>query len=52
MTASLDKSFEGAPKTSRVERSSDQSAINSKFSSLSAGTQDKCISCSKKSLSY
>ncbi|KAL3628692.1 LIM domain-containing protein wlim1 [Castilleja foliolosa] len=48
MTGSLDKSFEGAPKTARVERSSNQTAINSKFSSLFAGTQDKCISCNKK----
>ncbi|KAK6128198.1 hypothetical protein DH2020_038060 [Rehmannia glutinosa] len=48
MTGSLDKSFEGAPKTARVDRSVEQGAGNSKMSSFFAGTQDKCVACSKK----
>ncbi|KAL0342796.1 UNVERIFIED_CONTAM: LIM domain-containing protein WLIM1 [Sesamum calycinum] len=48
MTGSLDKSFEGAPRTARADRSSEQAPMNSKFSSLFAGTQDKCIACNKK----
>ncbi|GKV14256.1 hypothetical protein SLEP1_g25157 [Rubroshorea leprosula] len=46
MTGSLDKSFEGAPKTVRVERSADQ-VTNSRVSSMFAGTQDKCVACKK-----
>ncbi|XP_070004862.1 LIM domain-containing protein WLIM1-like [Nicotiana sylvestris] len=49
MTGSLDKSFEGAPKTVR-ERSADQGQSNSKVSSLFGGTQDKCVSLCKKEL--
>ncbi|KAK6148429.1 hypothetical protein DH2020_019341 [Rehmannia glutinosa] len=48
MTGSLNKSFEGAPKTARVEKSFEQGTVSSKVSSLFAGTQDKCISCNKK----
>ncbi|CAA0826755.1 LIM domain-containing protein WLIM1 [Striga hermonthica] len=48
MTGSLDKSFEGAPKAARVERPLDQGTVNNRVLSLFAGTQDKCISCSKK----
>ncbi|KAI3820778.1 hypothetical protein L1987_08326 [Smallanthus sonchifolius] len=44
MTGSLDKSFEGAPKTAR---SSDQGQSNSKVSSMFGGTQDKCVTCKK-----
>ncbi|XP_052174363.1 LIM domain-containing protein WLIM1-like [Diospyros lotus] len=47
MTGSLDKSFEGAPKTVRVDKSVDQGHTNSKVSSLFAGTQDKCVACKK-----
>ncbi|CAK9169388.1 unnamed protein product [Ilex paraguariensis] len=47
MTGSLDKSFEGAPKTVRVDRSADQGIAqghtSSKVSSMFAGTQDKCV---------
>ncbi|KAK9203081.1 hypothetical protein WN943_013335 [Citrus x changshan-huyou] len=46
MTGSLDKSFEGTPKTVRVERSADQ-VTNSRVSSMFAGTQDKCVACKK-----
>ncbi|KAL6318814.1 hypothetical protein AAG906_001287 [Vitis piasezkii] len=42
MTGSLDKSFEGAPKT---VRSVDQGQTNSKVSSMFAGTQEKCVAC-------
>ncbi|KAL7139057.1 hypothetical protein ABFS83_09G025300 [Erythranthe nasuta] len=48
MTGSLNKSFEGAPKTARAERSIEQGPTNSKFSSLFGGTQDKCVACDKK----
>ncbi|KAL6509606.1 LIM domain-containing protein wlim1 [Orobanche gracilis] len=49
MTGSLDKSFEGAPRTARVENKSAEHGIaNSKISSLFAGTQDKCVACCKK----
>ncbi|KAG8378984.1 hypothetical protein BUALT_Bualt07G0041200 [Buddleja alternifolia] len=48
MTGSLDKSFEDAPRTARVDRSAEQGATNSKVSSMFAGTQDKCVSCNKK----
>ncbi|RVW52785.1 LIM domain-containing protein WLIM1 [Vitis vinifera] len=44
MTGSLDKSFEGAPKT---VRSVDQGQTNSKVSSMFAGTQEKCVACKK-----
>ncbi|KAL6997217.1 LIM domain-containing protein wlim1 [Sarracenia purpurea var. burkii] len=47
MTGSLDKSFEGAPKTIRVDRSADQGHISSRVSRLFAGTQDKCVACKK-----
>lgn len=47
LTGSLDKSFEGTPKTVRVDRSSDQGQSNSKVSSMFGGTQDKCVSCKK-----
>ncbi|GAA0184848.1 actin or actin-binding cytoskeletal protein [Lithospermum erythrorhizon] len=45
-TGSLDKSFEGAPRTARIDRSADQ-GTKSKVSSLFAGTQDKCVACKK-----
>ncbi|KAF2314715.1 hypothetical protein GH714_030144 [Hevea brasiliensis] len=45
MTGSLDKSFEGTPKT--VNRSADQVHSNTKVSSMFAGTQDKCVACKK-----
>ncbi|KAJ4964173.1 hypothetical protein NE237_024112 [Protea cynaroides] len=44
MTGSLDKSFESAPKEVRV---SDKGHVDSKVSSLFAGTQDKCVACKK-----
>jgi len=44
MTGSLDKSFEGAPKTAR---SYEQGQSNSKVSSMFGGTQDKCVTCKK-----
>ncbi|KAI4336101.1 hypothetical protein L6164_014672 [Bauhinia variegata] len=47
MTGSLDKSFEGIPRTARVDRSSDKVQTNSKISSLFAGTQEKCVACNK-----
>lgn len=47
MTGSLDKSFEGGPKSARADRSSDQGHANSKISGLFAGTQDKCVACKK-----
>ncbi|KAH7858562.1 hypothetical protein Vadar_025308 [Vaccinium darrowii] len=47
MTGSLDKSFEGGPKSARADRSSDQGHTNSKISGLFAGTQDKCVACKK-----
>ncbi|KAL8154207.1 hypothetical protein V2J09_011967 [Rumex salicifolius] len=47
MTGSLDKSFEGAPRVSRAERSIDQGQSNSRVSSLFAGTQDKCVACKR-----
>ncbi|CAH9146524.1 unnamed protein product [Cuscuta epithymum] len=53
MTGSLDKSFEGAPKTVR-ERTADQCAelglqghSSTKVSSMFVGTQDKCVACNK-----
>ncbi|XWS48125.1 hypothetical protein CRYUN_Cryun13aG0046300 [Craigia yunnanensis] len=46
MIGSLDKSFEGTPKTVRVDRSANQVA-NSRVSSLFAGTQEKCVACKK-----
>ncbi|GAV71006.1 LIM domain-containing protein [Cephalotus follicularis] len=45
MTGSLDKSFEGTPKT--VNRSAEQGNTNSRVSSMFAGTQDKCVACKK-----
>lgn len=49
MTGSLDKSFEGAPRIAKVERSVDHEGhnANNKLSSLFAGTQDKCVACKK-----
>lgn len=47
LTGSLDKSFEGTPKTVRVDRSSDQGQSNSRVSSMFGGTQDKCVTCKK-----
>ncbi|KAI8543603.1 hypothetical protein RHMOL_Rhmol08G0231200 [Rhododendron molle] len=47
MTGSLDKSFEGAPKTVRLDRSANQGQTNSKVSRLFGGTQDKCVACKK-----
>ncbi|KAJ6970442.1 hypothetical protein NC653_034894 [Populus alba x Populus x berolinensis] len=47
MTGSLDKSFEGTPKTVRGDRSADQVLSNSKVSSMFAGTQEKCVACKK-----
>uniref|UniRef100_A0A6N2KR10 LIM zinc-binding domain-containing protein n=1 Tax=Salix viminalis TaxID=40686 RepID=A0A6N2KR10_SALVM len=47
MTGSLDKSFKGTSKTVRVDRSADQVRINSKVSSMFAGTQEKCVACRK-----
>ncbi|WOH10522.1 hypothetical protein DCAR_0729991 [Daucus carota subsp. sativus] len=47
MTGSLDKSFEGTPKTTRVNRSSEQGHNNSKVSSMFGGTQEKCVACKK-----
>ncbi|GMH16814.1 hypothetical protein Nepgr_018655 [Nepenthes gracilis] len=48
MTGSLEKSFEGAPRTAKVDRSAaDQGQINRRFSSLFAGTQEKCVACEK-----
>ncbi|KAJ4813922.1 GATA type zinc finger transcription factor family protein [Rhynchospora pubera] len=45
LTGSLDKSFEGAPKPEKAERS--DGGENSRFSSVFVGTQDKCVVCSK-----
>ncbi|WCJ36040.1 GATA type zinc finger transcription factor family protein [Euphorbia peplus] len=49
MTGSLDKSFQGTPKTVRVDRSASDQGVqtNSKVSSMFAGTQDKCVACNK-----
>lgn len=47
MTGSLNKSFEGAPKTVRNERSVYQGQTNNRFSSMFVGTQEKCIACKK-----
>ncbi|MED6106038.1 LIM domain-containing protein wlim1 [Stylosanthes scabra] len=48
MTGSLEKSFEGVPRTARVERTADQvQSNNSKVSRLFAGTQEKCVGCKK-----
>ncbi|XP_040870433.1 LIM domain-containing protein WLIM1-like isoform X1 [Glycine max] len=46
-TGSLDKSFEGIPRTARLERSADQVQTNTKVSNLFAGTQEKCVACKK-----
>ncbi|XP_042043564.1 LIM domain-containing protein WLIM1-like [Salvia splendens] len=45
MTGSLNKSFEGTPRTAITDRSIE---LNTKMSSLFSGTQDKCIACDKK----
>ncbi|KAK1359702.1 LIM domain-containing protein WLIM1 [Heracleum sosnowskyi] len=47
MTGSLDKSFEGAPKMTKVDRSADQGQNNKRVLSMFGGTQEKCISCKK-----
>ncbi|XP_058112172.1 LIM domain-containing protein WLIM1-like [Magnolia sinica] len=48
MTGSLDKSFEGAPKVAKVDRSVDHEGhTNNRVSSMFAGTQDKCVACKK-----
>ncbi|KAG4929953.1 hypothetical protein JHK82_047023 [Glycine max] len=47
MTGSLDKSFEGIPRSARVERSADQVQSNNKVSRLFSGTQEKCVGCKK-----
>jgi cysteine/glycine-rich protein len=47
MTGSLDKSFDGGPKTVRLDRSANQGQTNSKASRFFGGTQDKCIACKK-----
>ncbi|KAG5131053.1 hypothetical protein JHK84_037450 [Glycine max] len=46
-TGSLDKSFEGIPRTATLERSTDQVQTNSKVSNLFAGTQEKSVACKK-----
>ncbi|GAB2223752.1 hypothetical protein Drorol1_Dr00004492 [Drosera rotundifolia] len=48
-TGSLQKSFEGAPKTPRAERSSEQNQgyTNNRVSSFFGGTQEKCVACKK-----
>lgn len=48
MTGSLNKSFEGAPRTARIDISIEPAPVNTKISSLFAGTQDKCVACTKK----
>ncbi|CAL9137189.1 unnamed protein product, partial [Musa textilis] len=48
MTGSLDKSFEGAPKSAKIDRSSGQQGVaNSRYASIFLGTQDKCVECKK-----
>ncbi|CAA2983647.1 LIM domain-containing WLIM1-like [Olea europaea subsp. europaea] len=47
MTGSLDKSFEGAPKSARADRSAEHGHTSSKASSMFGGTQDKCVACKK-----
>ncbi|RWR90983.1 LIM domain-containing protein WLIM1 [Cinnamomum micranthum f. kanehirae] len=48
MTGSLDKSFEGAPRIARVDKSVDQvHHNNNRVSSLFGGTQEKCVACKK-----
>ncbi|KAK1315632.1 Pollen-specific protein SF3 [Acorus calamus] len=46
-TGSLDKSFEGAPRVAKVDRSVDHEGNASKVSSMFGGTQDKCVICKK-----
>ncbi|KAL3342989.1 hypothetical protein AABB24_026840 [Solanum stoloniferum] len=46
MTGSLNKSFEGGPRTVK-ERSLDKAQANNKVSALFGGTQDKCVACKK-----
>ncbi|XP_030477613.1 LIM domain-containing protein WLIM1-like isoform X1 [Syzygium oleosum] len=45
MTGSLNKSFEGTPRT--VNKSADQVQTNSKVSRFFSGTQEKCVACKK-----
>lgn len=47
MTGSLDKSFEGAPKTARNNRPSDRGQSNSRITRMFGGTQEKCVVCKK-----
>eukprot|EP00262_Sarcandra_glabra_P009525 TRINITY_DN23938_c0_g1_i1.p1 TRINITY_DN23938_c0_g1~~TRINITY_DN23938_c0_g1_i1.p1 ORF type:complete len:192 (+),score=13.95 TRINITY_DN23938_c0_g1_i1:175-750(+) len=47
-TGSLDKSFEGAPRLTKADKSIDtEGNANNKVSSMFAGTQDKCVACKK-----
>lgn len=43
----LSISFTGAPRTARIDRSTELGVGKSKVSSMFAGTQDKCVACSK-----
>lgn len=48
MTGSLEKSFEGAPKPAKVDRSNGhENFITNRISSMFVGTQDKCVVCKK-----
>ncbi|KAJ9559854.1 hypothetical protein OSB04_005014 [Centaurea solstitialis] len=47
MTGSLDKSFEGGPKTARNDKSSDRGQSNSRITRMFGGTQEKCVACKK-----
>ncbi|KAM7273080.1 hypothetical protein ACFE04_027744 [Oxalis oulophora] len=48
MTGSLDKSFEGTPKTAnRSVEQGNSKFTNSRFSSIFGGTQEKCVACKK-----
>lgn len=48
MTGSLDKSFEGASRSAKVERSTNHERhASNKLSSMFVGTQEKCVICKK-----
>lgn len=48
MTGSLDKSFEGTPRSAKVDRSTNnESPTSSRVSSMFVGTQEKCVACKK-----
>ncbi|ONK76780.1 uncharacterized protein A4U43_C03F32070 [Asparagus officinalis] len=48
MTGRLDKSFEGAPRSTKVDRSNNhESYASRRFSSMFVGTQERCILCKK-----